>query len=78
MFYLIKQETENEARECIRGACRHMNTKTHKPFGQGIQMVQVLLLLLVVPDRYKDTIIWAVTAWQDDSIFHGYELSCMS
>lgn len=33
------------------------NTKTHKPFVQEVQMVQVLLLLLVVPEKYEETVI---------------------
>lgn len=35
----------------------HMTTKTNKPFGQEVQKVQVLLALLEVPEKYKQTII---------------------
>lgn len=37
-----------------------MKTKTDKPFGQEVQLVQVLLALLEVPEKHKHTIIWPV------------------
>lgn len=37
--------------------CRTHEDKTDKPFGQEVQKVQVLLALLEVPEKYKQTII---------------------
>lgn len=37
--------------------CRIHEDKTDKPFGQEVQKVQVLLALLEVPEKYKQTII---------------------